>query len=250
MRVNSEFKDYYDVVMGDGQDLSLVYQRHRKEEATKSFPFVPFGNSAYHSKMSVTTHHVGFCGQVYPVLELVPQGHYWMGTKEARSHRRFCHSLADVDAFVKENFKDDDVELYFTKQYTLAWGHGERHHNFENYFKKFDEFRASTNERAKPFFQNLCPVFVATYDPVWEREKWSSKLISDGKVVYHSPLKHLEFFRVFPPYQAFQEINMWLSNQAVPMKPIPEISDEVMASIKGFDKFSFRKDPSSKKRKR
>jgi hypothetical protein len=36
---------------------------------------------------------------------------------------------------------------------------------------------------------------------------------------------------------------MWLNNQAEPRKPIPEISDEIMVEIKGFDKrYSFRKD--------
>jgi hypothetical protein len=59
----------------------------------------------------------------------------------------------------------------------------------------------------------------------------------------------LEFYRVFDPYQAYQEVAMWLSNQAVPIKPIPEMSDEIKAESKGFNKFSFRKDPSSKKRK-
>ena len=46
------------------------------------------------------------------------------------------------------------------------------------------------------------------------------------------------------PYQAFQEINMWMSNQAMPEKVIPEIDNKTMIEIKGFDKFSFRKDKS------
>jgi hypothetical protein len=32
------------------------------------------------------------------------------------------------------------------------------------------------------------------------------------------------------------------------MKPIPEISDDDMRDVKGFDKWSFRKEPSKKKK--
>jgi hypothetical protein len=40
---------------------------------------------------------------------------------------------------------------------------------------------------------------------------------------------------------------MFMSNLAVPLKPVPEISDKIMVDIKGFDKWSFRKPPQDKK---
>lgn len=256
IRINSEFKDYYDVVMGEGQDQTLVYQRHRKEdkENTQLFPFYHFPVITHNPQMRIKTHHIGFCGKVYTVLDIVPTQHANLRTKEARSHRCFCYSLEDVDKFVENNFEKDDIEIYFSKKYNYTWGYGERQSNFELYFKKLAEYEVSRNEKSQPFFENLCPVFVATYEPVWEKgttgNRWWSRELYRGKIVYHASLREYEFFRIFPPYQAFQEINMWLSNQAVPIKPIPEISNEVMAEIKGFDKYSFRKDPSSKKRKK
>jgi hypothetical protein len=54
-------------------------------------------------------------------------------------------------------------------------------------------------------------------------------------------LRPLGFMRVLEPYAAFQELFMWLANQARPLKPIPKIDDRTMAEAKGFDKFSFRK---------
>ena len=42
---------------------------------------------------------------------------------------------------------------------------------------------------------------------------------------------------------------MFISNLAVPLKPIPKIDDKTMAEIKGFDKWSFRKEPGKKKRR-
>lgn len=42
---------------------------------------------------------------------------------------------------------------------------------------------------------------------------------------------------------------MWISNIAVSIEQIPEVPDKIMLEVKGFDKFSFRKPASSKKRK-
>jgi hypothetical protein len=36
---------------------------------------------------------------------------------------------------------------------------------------------------------------------------------------------------------------MFMCNLAVPQKPIPEVSDADMVVAKGFDKWSFRKEP-------
>lgn len=44
-------------------------------------------------------------------------------------------------------------------------------------------------------------------------------------------------------YTAYQELQMWMSNQAIPHKPIPKVSDKDMVTAKGFDKWSFRKEP-------
>ncbi len=55
-------------------------------------------------------------------------------------------------------------------------------------------------------------------------------------------LKKYEFFRIFDVNSAYQEIRMYLSNQAQPNKLIPSISDEDLLIAKGFDKFSFRRD--------
>ncbi len=55
-------------------------------------------------------------------------------------------------------------------------------------------------------------------------------------------LKDYEFFRIFDTNSAYQELCMYLGNQAYPNKKIPVVSDEDLIIAKGFDKFSFRKD--------
>jgi hypothetical protein len=62
-------------------------------------------------------------------------------------------------------------------------------------------------------------------------------------------LAPVEFYRVMPVEQAYQELSMYLGGLASAEKPIPEIDDVTMAGAKGFDKHSFRKDPGKKNRK-
>jgi len=62
---------------------------------------------------------------------------------------------------------------------------------------------------------------------------------------YNECLKGLDFFKVIDTYTAFQELQMFLGGMARPNKPIPQVPDKDMVSIKGFDKWSFRKPPQS-----
>ena len=61
-----------------------------------------------------------------------------------------------------------------------------------------------------------------------------------SEIEFNPLLRQFGFYKIAPPAQAFQELSMWLSNQARPMKPMPIITDELKAQSKGFDKHSFR----------
>ena len=67
-------------------------------------------------------------------------------------------------------------------------------------------------------------------------------------------LKNLSFFKMFDAYTCFQKIEHFLTNEIVkPDEISPEIqasiTDELKAQAHGYDKWSFRKEPSKKKRK-
>jgi len=110
----------------------------------------------------------------------------------------------------------------------------------ERVIKQFSSFGANediaelgTEEgKERLFKENRSPLFVA------KERKYYDCLIN-----YNAPLKDFEFYKIFDPHTAYQEISMYMYNFAEPMKEIPEISDETMAEIKGFDKWSFRKEP-------
>lgn len=64
------------------------------------------------------------------------------------------------------------------------------------------------------------------------------------RIEFNPNLSAYEFAKVVDPYTAFMKLEMWFCNRAEPRKKMPEISDELKAQSKGFDKYSFRRAPS------
>lgn len=225
MRIISPFKDYYDCVQATGQDQNMVYLRTPKE-TEPSYPFPCFLNYCYSSShdFRLINHTVGFCGKLYPVIEVIKLG---------TDTNKFCYTVEDVDAFIEANYKDKEIEAYYSKKWAKNWTNGCQKVKFQRFF---DEFKGNDPCYDKYFRDNHCPVFLGVY-----------KSNRENTVTYNACLKDVEFYRIFDPYMAFQEISMYLGGMAVPQKEMPEISDKIMSEIKGFDKYSFRKDPVKKK---
>ncbi len=217
MRIKSSFHDYYDGVQAQGQDQSLLYLRYPREVELKDslFPWTErirgWGYDIIYS-----CHFVGFCGKIYPALGIHhPTNSY--------ANVSYCYSLSDVDAFIQKNFKRESVERYFSKPKTWRYT---RRSTLETFF---GECLVNRNRYEHLFQDNQCPIFVY-------RERRDYCVIT-----FNGRLKDLQFYRCFEPFTAFQEIQMYLGGLAFPNKPIPVISDKIMAEIKGFDKYSFRK---------
>lgn len=102
--------------------------------------------------------------------------------------------------------------------------------------KFFESCDRSKDQYGKWFEDERAPVLIGHC-----RNKRSK---TKSIIKYNTELRPFDFMRVMDPYTAFQEISMWLGNQAEPRKPIPVLDDITMAEIKGFNKFSFRKDKS------
>jgi len=66
----------------------------------------------------------------------------------------------------------------------------------------------------------------------------------------NTSLGALQFYKLFSPTQAYQQIDMYLSGiLAAENRPMVEISDKVRAQQHGFDCNSFRKSPTKRKPK-
>lgn len=237
MRIISEFHDYYDVVQAMGQDHNLVYLRKPVEayyEDEYPFPTIQkWGGWTWTISLLkypfVVQHIVGFCGKIYPVLEV-------QNVK--------CFNIEDVDRVIEASFKPKAVEEYYClkKSKRNKWWRRERYFSSSWRREVFEIFFAICEEKKSAFEEifreHSCSVFVTSCIPRRHR--------METKIVYNSSLQEMEFFRLFDPFTAFQEIAMYLGGMAKPNKSIPDISDKDMIIAKGFDKWSFRKESKRK----
>lgn len=231
MRIISKKRDYYDSIQAMGQDRTLVYVREEKHEKLENWPF-PWINVFLPPAAKTPwteTFIVGFCGKLYPVLK-------WHdshgGVEDVAT---FLNTIEDVDKYLEARIKPQYFEDYKAKSYHrhLTWPWNLNRLTFERFFEA-----CAVGDYGKWFDKYRSPIFVAT-------RRWG-----DGEIVYNGLLRPLEFMRVFDPFRAFQEISMWLGSLATPQKPIPEWDDATKIEAHGFDvKYSFRKEPSSKKRR-
>ncbi len=208
----------------------MIYKRHPEEIDGKKYSGIPY-LSYYSNQIDVIWYKqttIGFCGKLYSCFEVNTFDNRLADTKESRKTRKFCFDIEDIDHWVESNCKPSLVEAYHRKKYKSIWSSWNSRYGF---LKHFDEFNKASNKFEHIFEEHRCPQFV-------------TKIVDKKlKIVLNPLLKDFEFYRIFDPYQAYQEIAMFLGNFAEPRKNIPPISDEIMLEAKGFDKkFSFRKE--------
>lgn len=230
MKISSKFRDFYDSGQSFGYDDSIHYIRTKKEIQIDVWPFPPmrqieFGNILCQYSI------VGFCGKLYPLLDLAKHSSF------GPSVEKKCFTLQDVDEYMKLVYTPKQWQAYINVDHSEFRKLDVRLHR-----KRLIDFFEQFDTASSPFFdQYQVPIFTA------ERIGYGYPVVTT--VTLNDILRPREFYRVFDPYTAFQELSMYMSNFAEPRKPIPHIDDVTMAEAKGFNQFSFRKDKSSKKRK-
>ena len=268
MRIIAKERDYYDCIQAQGQDLTCVWVRKLEkvlyDKKVKRWPFKKFkaANLRYNGSIYAIQYVIGFCGKIYHVIGV---GESYYGDKT------FCYSLEDFDNFVRDNYDDKKVKIYYSKDRTYHRPKGDvigiSHKDVREFFTKAEEEKNSFEDI---FIENGCPVFVAELldsyrdrelkiiyhgrkeDP--ERPDDNAKEIdrNSGNSTWYDNnfymLKDFEFYRIFPTQQAFQEIWQYISGVLGANNPdVPVPDDETMRDIKGFDNWSFKKMPTKKK---
>lgn len=247
MRIKSNYHDYYDCAQAFGQDQELVYIRKKIDFPlatalkTKRAPF-PMPDTDRHGGYTrvgdlptgLHFYVVGVAGKIYPCFQL-----YWRYANTCEKDvDAFCYSLADIDKIIKAKCSKSVQEKFNEEVLKKGKRHRRRYYmstkraEFELFFTEWE--REDQSVKVKQLFEQY-PVFVieARYDGWY--------------ICYNCSLKEYKFFKVKDPVTTYQEIAMFLGGLATPQKPIPVPSDKDMVSIKGFDKFSFRKEPSKRK---
>ena len=245
MRIISKFHDYYDGVAAYDQDRSLIYNRQQhtfsyrlpfnlenmsdqKELPLPKCKEVTYGYNDW--RMYINQVIVGFCGKIYPVLQCDKSFPCW-AKDNTPSFKFDCRNIDDFDLFVEKNFGYD--KDFMRQKYT-----NKKSHFRKNISDFFNEVSQKQDDFEDLFLDAESPLFVSRYN-----HRFSDITFNDSLKSYI-----VDFPSVYPQfdaYTAYQEISMFLGGMAVPQTPIPPIGDEVMAEIKGFDKYSFRKNKQS-----
>ena len=111
MRIISSFRDYYDTVQSQGQDLRTIYYREPLSISygRDNYPFGDdnsFGLGWYYEQplFRAEKYYIGFCGKIYPMLNIV------LSCDSRQSF--YCYSIEDVDFIISENFRYKEQANY------------------------------------------------------------------------------------------------------------------------------------------
>ena len=242
MRIVSKIHDYYDG-LSDGSDKSLTFVRHPRDVE------IPQPQYEYRNYIHTTLFRdnkfeyvldqdvVCFCGVIYPYIKVTKI--YIPVSGVVPDEVTYCYDIATFNECIPDHFmvnwrllsghldNKDSVKLWLVDGIT--------HFSAPTYVKR----TVKTKKSLLDLFTNLR---VAYY--VFTNQ--------GGNVVIdiYPILKNYQFYKVFDAPTAIQRIEMFLTNELAPldrMKILP-IPDKLKAQAHGFNKFSFRKDPTSKKR--
>lgn len=237
MRIISSFSDYYDVVQRQGQDQTLHYIREKHTVKLPKYPFPELRERWWSwRKLQPQGIIVGFCGKIFPVIKLVKD------SNDIHSVHTYCFNDHEVLKWVFNNTKKKDVRAYgepLKKRGSWRQTAASTRVAIEKFFSKA---REQFTQHEKLFEQFESPIFMANTNN-------GSITQAEYPVEINPCLRDIEFYRLIDPYTAFQELSMYLGSLAQPEKPIPAVSDKDMLVAKGFNKYSFRKDPSTKRRR-
>lgn len=255
MRIISKFKDYYDGVAKGMQDSDLTYVRHHEVVAGGEYCYFPFFiTELFRHQGELKNHYVQvvevqFCGLRYPYIALFERGDdshlhdtngYPRGSKLIAVARDVDEVIAmmaahpDVFADVPEKA---DLERKIRDYVYSTW------HHLDAFFKM----------RGKPTALNISrntPVTALVSQPYDDATQWRRNVNRNADVHVNPRLADLGFTRVVDPQTAYQEISMWMgTHHHRPDREMVPITDEVRAQQHGFDKRSFRKDPTKRTKK-
>lgn len=231
MKIISKYHDYYDSVQGVMFDDDIKYIRTSVEHELKFR--LPFNSVKTFFNLSI----IGFCGKLYPVIictNLNYQENSEIYDYIIKNNKKVIKRRYDI---MPDTFITYDMDEGFTLARSTR--HKLQNKNNSKHIARLNDFCRELMS-LDLFKRYETPIFSIQYS----RD-------NNGLVLDTGPeLKDFNFQHVFDPYSAYQELVMWIGNQATNEWP-PQITDDiVLRDSKGFDKMSFKKAPTkSLKRK-
>jgi hypothetical protein len=240
MIIHSDFKDYYDTASAYGVDTTVHWPRDRWYESSKLSDFeatlpesiwLDADDRDYVWKPSVSiaglpvskcwrSAVIGFCGKLYPFI--------------------YIRQPVKVDTKCEDDWEWQTEQCFYTydkwREFTDCLKTPQyvpkaRHRRFYRHNDNERIFQQSPYSHDALFIELNAPVFLAEPADRGKRKIniWKNPILKDWK-----------FYKVKDPATAFQDIQMYLTNQLVKEKEVDEIADKYRIAQHGYDKFSFR----------
>ena len=226
MRIFSKFKDYYDGALAFGHDESVVYERTRTgynhEDTTAPAPLVAFDKalkarlkegSDWRQNETFEYLTLGFCGKVYCLA--VPDSHQGSAFYNDKTVD-FTQYYGDLDTLKRLFPQVEEANKRIRYEYSQY---------------KYPRHLGVVEEQDNIFLTLGVPVF-AVFPHHYGGEMY----------VLNPCLKDVGFFRIVEPYQAFQQLEQYLSNVLLrpDVAPAP-VDDKTKIRSHGFDaEYGFR----------
>lgn len=256
MRIISKQKDYYDCIQRYGQDQNQVYVRNQiklpREQLTQLWGDLldnvrcNIEELIYGQLCIFDCHIIGFCGKIYPVIGIKYINYARLKDYQLTNHKITTLITDFQETFFAYTFDELLTFLEFTsKKYVKDKVN--KYYNFRSSSRIKQIFSKDFNRTkySKLFIDHNIPIFIV-------KDNKNSKDYSYSRYnnIYLNPfnLYQYKFQKIFSPFEAYQELEMYISNFLRLQEPTTiEVSEKDKISKHGFDKYSFRKSPSKKK---
>jgi len=237
MLIASDFKDYYDSGAAFGIDKTCVYARRNSVQPYHTVHAKKLGYDESYSENTVIKFAVGFCGTIYPAIQIrnditkINDTFYdpqtcikflrkiGFGLKQPEQKYRYYYRDPRYDEDIRS---EDGIKRFFERP--------DRPH----YWKSYEPL----------FLEHKTPIFRVGYNivPGWDRH---SQLLE-----INPNLKKIKFQKIKDPTTAFQDIFMYISGVlGTPERPMVEIEDKYKQQQHGHDDpYSFKRSPTKKRR--
>lgn len=219
MKIISNFHDYYDGIQSYGQDdIKYIREEHvyKMKDNVINFPSLNYKQTKEFAKIEfVNSCLVGFCGQFYK-----------------------CYTIGVYKRKIDITLKKYELDVLYNQQ-ELGFYNINKERWFLNREAKL--FEVENKEYLHElFFKYKTPCYLI---------KRSNHTRNQDKLIINPHLKKYKFYKIKDTFTAYQEISMFMGGTlAVPFKPILEIKDKYKIQAHGFDKWSFKKLPTKRRK--
>jgi hypothetical protein len=235
VRLISKQHDYYDAPFrASACDPKYMFVREKSEiKIPTKIPFMEWTSIIRKKDYSFVSGIIGFCGKIYPFIKhrdyYSTDDQFFYTTDDFnKSFPEIMSGESEITGVARLLYKCSDISNWLDRGcISSGWF-------------RMKAYSATTDKMLLDIFSKKRIAYFSV-DCCYDRTKSITAEI-------YPLLKNYSFYKVFDTYLAFQTIEHFLTNELIrPDEINVVISDNLKAQSKGFDKWSFRKEPSIKK---